>query len=93
VATTLDLYSQTGHDSEHRGGAAMREDEYTEFKKTTGELNEAMVSISSILNKHRQKMSGLTLYTYDRKNWDAIVEKIQLKNIKVWDTGTGVASL
>ena len=32
----------------------MREDEYTEFKKTTGELNEAMVSISSILNKHRQ---------------------------------------
>ena len=29
----------------------MREDEYTEFKKTTGELNEAMVSISSILNK------------------------------------------
>jgi len=71
----------------------MREDEYTEFKKTTGELNEAMVSISSILNKHRQKMSRLTLYTYDRKNWDAIVEKIQLKNIKIWDTGTGVASL
>lgn len=32
----------------------MREDEYTEFKKTTGELNEAMVSISSILNKHRR---------------------------------------
>ena len=32
----------------------MREDEYIEFKKTTGELNEAMVSISSILNKHRQ---------------------------------------
>ncbi|MBR3154616.1 MAG: putative DNA binding domain-containing protein [Lachnospiraceae bacterium] len=32
----------------------MREDEYTEYKKTTGELNEAMVSISSILNKHRQ---------------------------------------
>ena len=32
----------------------MRENEYTEFKKTTGELNEAMVSISSILNKHRQ---------------------------------------
>ena len=31
----------------------MREDEYTEFKKTTGELNEAMVSIASILNKHR----------------------------------------
>ena len=32
----------------------MREDEYTEFKKTTGEVNEAMVSISGILNKHRQ---------------------------------------
>lgn len=32
----------------------MREDEYTEFKKTTGELNEGMVSISSILNKHRR---------------------------------------
>ena len=32
----------------------MREDEFTEFKKTTGEINEAMVSISSILNKHRR---------------------------------------
>ena len=31
----------------------MREDEFNEFKRTTGELNEAMVSISSILNKHR----------------------------------------
>ena len=30
----------------------LREDEQTEFKKTTGELNEAMLSISSILNKH-----------------------------------------
>ena len=30
----------------------MLEDEFTEFKKTTGELNEAMVSISAILNKH-----------------------------------------
>lgn len=30
----------------------MYEDEFTEFKKTTGELNEAMVSISAILNKH-----------------------------------------
>lgn len=30
----------------------MFEDEFTEFKKTTGELNEAMVSISAILNKH-----------------------------------------
>ncbi len=28
-------------------------------------------------------MAGLTLYTYDRKNWDAIVGKIQLKNIKI----------
>lgn len=32
----------------------MREDEYTEFKKTTNELNEAMISISSILNKHHR---------------------------------------
>ena len=32
----------------------MREDEYTEFKRTTAELNEAMISISSMLNKHRQ---------------------------------------
>ena len=31
----------------------MREDENNEFKRTTGELNDAMVSISSILNKHR----------------------------------------
>lgn len=30
----------------------LREDEITEFKKTTGELNEAMVSIAAILNKH-----------------------------------------
>lgn len=30
----------------------LREDENTEFKKSTGELNEAMISISSILNKH-----------------------------------------
>jgi ATP-dependent DNA helicase RecG len=29
-----------------------REDETTEFKKTTSEINEAMISISSILNKH-----------------------------------------
>ncbi len=29
-----------------------REDETNEFKKTTGELYEAMISISSILNKH-----------------------------------------
>lgn len=32
----------------------MRENEYIEFKKTTGELNEAIVSIASILNKHRK---------------------------------------
>ena len=31
----------------------MREDEYREFKKTTGELNEAMVSVSAMLNKHK----------------------------------------
>lgn len=30
----------------------LREDERLEFKKTTGELNEALVSISAILNKH-----------------------------------------
>lgn len=30
----------------------LREDEFNEFKKTTGEVNEAMISISSILNKH-----------------------------------------
>lgn len=32
----------------------MREDELNEFKRTTGELNEAMISISSMLNKHRK---------------------------------------
>lgn len=31
-----------------------REDEYNEFKKTTGELHEGMVSISSMLNKHKE---------------------------------------
>ena len=30
-----------------------REDEMNEYKRTTGELNEGMVSISAILNKHR----------------------------------------
>ncbi len=29
-----------------------REDEFNEFKKSTGELNEAVISISAILNKH-----------------------------------------
>ena len=28
-------------------------------------------------------MEGLTLYTYDRKNWDAIVDKIKLEDIKI----------
>lgn len=28
-------------------------------------------------------MAGLTLYTYDRKNWDAISDTIKLENIKV----------
>lgn len=31
----------------------MREDEFTEFKRTT-EINEAVISIASILNKHRE---------------------------------------
>lgn len=31
----------------------LKEDEQTEFKKTTRELNEAMISISAILNKHK----------------------------------------
>ena len=31
-----------------------REDERTEFKRTTGELNEGMVSLTAILNKHRE---------------------------------------
>ncbi len=30
-----------------------REDEMNEYKRTTGELNEGMVSVSAILNKHR----------------------------------------
>lgn len=34
----------------------LKENEYNEFKKTTGELNEAMVSISAILNKHGHGM-------------------------------------
>ena len=31
-----------------------REDEWNEYKRTTGELNEGMMSISAILNKHRK---------------------------------------
>ena len=46
-ATCDILVSQIQRSSEMLG-----EDEFNEFKKTTGELNEAMVSISAILNKH-----------------------------------------
>ena len=39
----------------HKDGDHMkREDERNEYKRTTGELNEGMVSISAILNKHRK---------------------------------------
>ena len=31
-----------------------REDKFNEYKRTTGELNEGMISISSILNKHKK---------------------------------------
>lgn len=31
----------------------MEESEQVEFKKTTSEINEGMISISSILNKHK----------------------------------------
>lgn len=54
IATFLDLSSHGGYNWVSKGRIAMREDEYTEFKRTTGELNEAMISISSILNKHRR---------------------------------------
>lgn len=36
------------------GDTMQREDEWNEFKKTTGELNEAMVSIAAMLNKHQK---------------------------------------
>ena len=36
-----------------REGSAMEESEQVEFKKTTSEINEGMISISSILNKHK----------------------------------------
>lgn len=31
-----------------------REDELKEYKRTTGELNDGMVSVSAMLNKHRK---------------------------------------
>ena len=45
-----------------------KESETLEFKKTTGELKEAMISISSILNKH-----GVgTLYFGVKQNRNAL---------------------
>lgn len=49
-----------------------RESEYVEFKKSTNELNEAMASISSMLNKNGKG----TIYFGVRNNGDAIGQQI-----------------
>lgn len=70
----------------------MREDEFTELKRTTAELNAAMNSISSILNKHRRgkvyfgfkdngepfefTISNSTLRDVSRKIYEAIKPQI-----------------
>ncbi|MBO4363310.1 MAG: putative DNA binding domain-containing protein [Clostridia bacterium] len=70
----------------------MREDEYTEFEKTTGELNAAMVSVSAMLNKHKEgkvyfglkndgtpspfTITGSTLRDVSRKVFEAIKPQI-----------------
>lgn len=38
--------------TQKEGDEMLRENELTEFKKTTAELNDAMISISAMLNKH-----------------------------------------
>lgn len=48
------------------------EDERVEFKKSTGELKEAIVSISAILNKHREG----TLYFGVEDNGDVAGQKV-----------------
>ena len=42
-----------------------KEDEWTEFKKTTAELREGIISIATILNKHGKG----TLYFGVKKRW------------------------
>ena len=49
-----------------------KETETLEFKKTTGELKEGMISISSILNKHRVG----TLYFGVKPNGDALGQDV-----------------
>ena len=54
-----------------------KESETLEFKKTTGEMKEAMVSISSILNKH-----GIgTLYFGVKPNGDIIGQDVSESSI------------
>ena len=64
-----------------------KETETLEFKKTTGEKKEAMISISSILNKH-----GIgTIYFGVKPNgdstfqlrWDIIIRTGRLLSMKV----------
>lgn len=70
----------------------MFENEKTEFKKTTSELNEAMESISAILNKHQEgiiyfgvkndgspfksEITDLTLRDVSRKIFETIKPQI-----------------
>ena len=55
-----------------------KETETLEFKKSTGEMKEAMVSISSILNKH-----GIgTLYFGVKPNGDVIGQEVSDKTLR-----------
>lgn len=55
-----------------------KESETLEFKKTTGELKEAMISISSILNKH-----GVgTLYFGVKPNGDVIGQDVSESSLR-----------
>ena len=55
-----------------------KESETLEFKKTTGELKEAMISISSILNKH-----GVgTLYFGVKPNGDVVGQDVSESSLR-----------
>lgn len=55
-----------------------KETETLEFKKTTGELKEGMISISSILNKHRVG----TLYFGVKPNGDALGQDVSESSLR-----------
>ena len=56
-----------------------KETETLEFKKTTGEMKEAMISISSILNKH-----GIGTLYFGVKKSDSIAKRYLFDDWYYW---------